>query len=60
MTRAWWFALMNRLGKTKEFPKRPNLLWEKEPDQTVAQMIALAKAWAATPPSQPKTKKKKT
>jgi hypothetical protein len=45
---AWRFGLMHHIDP-KKYPKRADLLWNPSAgDQTVEQMIALAKAWASS------------
>jgi hypothetical protein len=47
MEAAWRIGLMHHIDP-KKYPKRPELLWNPSADeQTVEQMIALAKSWAS-------------
>lgn len=44
---AWRFGLMHHIDP-KKYPKRAELLWDPNAgDQSVEQMIMLAKAWAS-------------
>lgn len=47
LTEAWTFAVLDRMGQGKNFPKRADELWdERAGDQTVEQLKMLALAWA--------------
>lgn len=48
MTLSWYVGLLHHMHP-KKFPKRPELLWDRDADaQSIEVMMAIAKAMAAT------------